>query len=280
MPVASREVVVIASDHNGVDLKAKLVEELSDVVDFVDLGPNGLAKVDYTSYAEQVGQIVANEGRKGVLICGTGVGMSIAANKVAGVRAALVESVDVARLTREHNDSNILCLGAWMHEPSSMVEVAREWLQGSFGKGRHLKRVAKIAKKKNIAVVPGVFDIVHPGHVKLIEYAASVAEHVIVLLDTDERVEKRKGKPPFNPLDMREQVVSHLWHVEEVELVRDDESIGDIIEDWHDAVVVKGGKIGDEAKIAEVDEIPKKVRIDVVPIDARYSTKRIKESLK
>jgi ribose 5-phosphate isomerase B len=113
----------------------------------VDLGPGGDASVDYPDYAEQVAREVAS-GRadRGILLCGTGIGMSIAANKIPGVRAALVHDVTTARMSRLHNDANVLALGGGLLGDRLLREIVKAWLTTDFEGGRHQRRLDKIAR--------------------------------------------------------------------------------------------------------------------------------------
>ena len=139
--------ILIASDHAGFDLKEKLIEQMPKDT-FEDLGTNSLEMVDYTDYANELaGRISKNNNKKGILICGTGVGMSVAANKFKNIRAGLVYNSEVAKLIREHNDANILVLpGKYMdiHEAKKCVE---NFLTSSFKGGRHIRRLDKILKE-------------------------------------------------------------------------------------------------------------------------------------
>jgi ribose 5-phosphate isomerase B len=138
--------VAVGADHAGFALKADVVRMLRDMQhECVDLGTAGEASVDYPDYAEQVARgVAAGQYDRGILICGTGIGMAIAANKIAGVRAAPVGDVDVARLAREHNDVNVLALGARFTGRERALEVVRVFLETPFAGGRHDRRVAKI----------------------------------------------------------------------------------------------------------------------------------------
>ena len=139
------EPVLIASDHAAVDLKTKIQKFLPQWR-WTDLGPATDARVDYPDYAEKLAQeISAGRSKLGVLICGSGIGMSIAANKFTGVRAAVVESVTSAKLSKEHNNANVLCLGARIVDEKSALEIVRVWLETPFsGDERHTKRIQKI----------------------------------------------------------------------------------------------------------------------------------------
>lgn len=136
--------ILIASDHAGFALKEALKATLPQLV-WVDLGPADASRVDYPDFAEKLSrQIVAHPGDLGVLICGSGIGMSMAANKVAGIRAALVENPVAARLAREHNDANVLCLGARFLACEYAAEIVQAWLGADFSGGRHADRVEKL----------------------------------------------------------------------------------------------------------------------------------------
>lgn len=147
--------VAIASDHAGVDLKATLVEWLKGQQnEVIDLGPVDTRPVDYPSFARLVCERVSSgEVPLGILICGSGIGMSIAANKVHGIRAALVSEPLSASMSRRHNNANVLCLGARMTGPDLAIECVRAFLATSFDSGddgRHRRRVQMIAELEKI----------------------------------------------------------------------------------------------------------------------------------
>ena len=137
--------LLIASDHAGVELK-DAVQKLLSHLKWEDLGtPTGSPSVDYPDFAVNLARRVATENRMGVLICGSGIGMSIAANKVKGVRAALVENPVASRLAREHNHANVLCLGARFLAAPYAAEIVRAWLEATpSAEGRHQARVDKL----------------------------------------------------------------------------------------------------------------------------------------
>ncbi|MCB1184414.1 ribose 5-phosphate isomerase B [bacterium] len=138
--------LAIGSDHRGFPHKAHLARVLGarDVA-IVDCGCDGPASADYPDAALAVGELVARgEVDAGILICGSGIGMSIAANKVAGVRASLVFTAEQARTTRQHNDSNVLCLSGDAVSPEQAATLADAWLGATFEAGRHARRVDKI----------------------------------------------------------------------------------------------------------------------------------------
>jgi ribose 5-phosphate isomerase B len=136
----------IASDHAGVALKAELVAELERLGHHVsDLGPESTLSVDYPDYAAKLTELVTKGAPAlGILICGTGIGMCIAANKVHGIRAAVCRTEYEARLTRQHNDANVLCLGSRVTGSGVALEVAKVFLSTSFEGGRHQTRLDKV----------------------------------------------------------------------------------------------------------------------------------------
>ena len=138
--------VAIASDHAGFALKTELVGALVELkVDFDDLGTNDTASVDYPDYAKKVAAaIVGKQADLGVLCCGTGIGMSITANKVHGIRAAVCSTEFEARAARNHNDANVVCLGQRVTGGGVARGILEEFLKAQFEGGRHAKRVGKI----------------------------------------------------------------------------------------------------------------------------------------
>lgn len=140
------ERVPIGSDHAGYDLKERLKAELEELgFEPVDVGTHSAESVDYSDYAKRVASEVANGSvARGVLMCGTGLGMSYTANRFPGVRAALAWTPEIAELSRRHNDANVLVLPARFIEPAQGIEILRRWLEAPFDGGRHERRVAKI----------------------------------------------------------------------------------------------------------------------------------------
>lgn len=143
--------VVVGSDHGGYILKNTVIEVLTDLqIDFEDYGVFEEKSVDYPDIAQRVSQAVAdNKFDKGILLCGTGIGVSIVANKIKGVRAALCGDVFSAVRSREHNDANVLCLGARVIGKGSAEMILKAWLTTEFLKGRHAKRVDMITALEN-----------------------------------------------------------------------------------------------------------------------------------
>ena len=140
--------IALASDHAGYAEKERLKALLSDLgIEFEDLGAESEASVDYPDYARAVAEQVA-DGRveQGLLVCGSGTGMAITANKVPGVRAAVAWSEEIARLARQHNDANVLAIGARTTPPDDIPKIVRAWFSTEFEGGRHASRVAKISE--------------------------------------------------------------------------------------------------------------------------------------
>ncbi len=144
----NKEIIVLGSDHAGFALKEE-IKTLLLGMDYriEDRGTFSRESVDYPDYAENVALAVRNRrNKKGILVCGTGIGSSIAANKVPGIRAALVHNVRMARLSREHNNANILVLGGRPCDKNNAARIVKTWLKSEFRGGRHQRRVKKISK--------------------------------------------------------------------------------------------------------------------------------------
>jgi ribose 5-phosphate isomerase B len=138
--------IALGSDHRGFALKEILKELLGELGhEWMDFGCPGEDPVDYPDIVQPLAEAVAaGEYERGILICGNGVGMSIAANKVKGVRAALCQNAFTARLARRHNDVNVLCLGSWCIGRGLAEEIVRVFLSEDFEGGRHARRLEKI----------------------------------------------------------------------------------------------------------------------------------------
>ncbi|MBM3580899.1 MAG: ribose 5-phosphate isomerase B [Alphaproteobacteria bacterium] len=144
------ETVAIASDHAGIELKALLKKELSDAgLDILDLGTEGPQSVDYPDFADKLAHAIRDgKVRRGVLVCGSGIGISIAANRHPEVRAALVHDAIGARLARQHNDANVICFGGRMIGPEVARDCLKVFLSTAFEGGRHANRVAKLTPSR------------------------------------------------------------------------------------------------------------------------------------
>jgi ribose 5-phosphate isomerase B len=146
MTTDPRATIAAGSDHAGFEYKQKIVALLrSKGYDVIDVGTSSTDSTDYPDYAHAVAEAVSSgEAQLGMLVCGSGIGMSIVANKHAGVRAANVESVEAAKLAREHNDANVLAIGARLTAWEKAREIVLAFLSATFQEGRHRKRVDKI----------------------------------------------------------------------------------------------------------------------------------------
>lgn len=145
----SRMKIAIGSDHAGFELKEKIKQKLAaSGIEVADQGTNNASEsVDYPDFARAVGEAVAaGKVDKGILCCGSGIGMAITANKVPGIRAANVSTEAEAELSRQHNDANVLALGQRLLEPDYALTIVDKWLATKFSGGRHQQRVEKIAQ--------------------------------------------------------------------------------------------------------------------------------------
>ena len=143
--------IAIGCDHGGINLKNYIEKYLeSKGLEYKDMGTYTTDSCNYPDYAAKVAYAVADrEADLGILVCGTGIGMSIAANKVKGIRAAAVSDCFTAQATREHNDSNIICLGERIVGPGLAMRIVDTWLEASFQGGRHQVRVDMISELEN-----------------------------------------------------------------------------------------------------------------------------------
>ncbi len=140
--------IAISSDHGGNNLRKEIMSLLDELsISYEDFGPQSNDSVDYPDYARPVAEkVAAGEFERGILICGTGIGVSITANKFKGIRCALVHDVFSAKLTRCHNDSNVLAMGERVIGPGLAREIVTTWLNTEFEGGRHARRIEKISK--------------------------------------------------------------------------------------------------------------------------------------
>lgn len=139
--------ICIASDHGALELKTSLLEYLaSRDIAFEDIGTYESDSVDYPDFAEKAAEaVLSGKAESGILLCGTGIGMSIAANKIDGIRAALVTDPFMAQMAKEHNNANILVLGGRVLKPEALPAIVGAWLDSTFEAGRHQQRLDKIA---------------------------------------------------------------------------------------------------------------------------------------
>ena len=272
------KIIGLSSDHNGIYLKKKIRNYLKDnnfVV--VDIGPfDETKKVDYVDYANQLGHMLSNDDvQSGILICGTGVGMSIAANRFEKVRAALVHNAATASKSREHNDSNMLCLGHWTTSEEENFKILDLWIETKFGEGRHVKRVEKLSSiKEKVVFTNGVFDILHTGHIELLKFSKSFGAKLVVGINSDNSVQQLKGPDrPINNENDRKKILESLHYVDEVVIFDDTESI-DVIAAIGPSIVVKGGE-WTAAEVRKRDKIPNHIDIKIYPFLANYSTTNV-----
>lgn len=141
-------IIAIGSDHGGFELKSELIKHLqAQNIEVKDFGCYNTDSVDYPDIAEVVcGSVVSGECEKGILVCGTGIGMSIAANKIKGIRAALLNDTFSARMTAAHNNSNVIALGGRVVGPELAKDIVDSYLASEFMGGRHQTRIDKIKK--------------------------------------------------------------------------------------------------------------------------------------
>ena len=267
--------IIISSDHNGVESKQQLKTFLKgEGYQVIDIGPyTSDISVDYVDYANQLSQIISNkEAERGILICGTGVGMSIVANRMPGVRAVLAHNELTAVKSREHNDSNVLCLGSWLSDQIEMREMSKMWLNEDWGEGRHVKRVEKIDSHKGVVLTNGVFDIIHKGHIEILKFAKSQGEKLIVAIDSDDRVREIKGDSrPVNSEEDRRRILETSRYVDEVVIFNSKEALQNLYKSLRPNLIIKGSEwTADEVR--ERDDIPDEVLVKVFPILPDYST--------
>ncbi len=148
--------IAVGADHAGYAVKERIKETLQkDGFEVIDFGTHTGESVDYPDYAQQVARSVSQaESNRGVLVCGTGLGMAITANKFRGIRAATCNDTYTARRAAEHTDANVLCVGARVVDADHAVAIVQEWLKGKFGGGRHQRRIDKIAELERGQPVP------------------------------------------------------------------------------------------------------------------------------
>lgn len=137
--------IYIASDHGGLELKTRILAYLTTSVRIIDLGTNEAASVDYPDFADRLcSEVLQDSNGQGILICGTGIGISIRANRHIGIRAALVTSELMAEMAKAHNDANVLCIGGRTTSLEDAIAYIKRWLSTSFEGGRHQLRLDKL----------------------------------------------------------------------------------------------------------------------------------------
>jgi ribose 5-phosphate isomerase B len=280
----SDRIVCLAADHNGVDLKAKVKASLVEAgYRCLDLGPfSSGTSVDYIDYAQLVGTLIQNgDCDRGILICGTGIGMSIAANKFPKVRAAVVHNYESAGKCREHNDANVLCLGSWIRTDEENIEISHKWLTERFGEHRHVRRVERIAPdpRGKVVFTNGIFDILHQGHLDLLKWSRNLGDRLVVGINSDASTRALKGEGrPVNSQENRKAVLQAIRFVDEV-LIFDELKPTTLISLLHPAIVVKGGEWLAE-EVRHQDDIPDEVDIKIFPLVKGYSSTTIIKKIK
>ena len=138
--------LVVGSDHAAYELKEAIKEKLiSEGHEVIDVGCDSTESVDYPKYGHAVGRTVASgEAERGIAVCGSGIGISIACNKVPGIRAALCTSVEMAEMCRRHNNANVVCMGARMISQELAFDIIDKWMTTDFEGGKHLRRINEI----------------------------------------------------------------------------------------------------------------------------------------
>ncbi len=270
MEYMEKRIIALGADHNGVSLKSKLKQHLKQQgFHCIDVGPfNAESSVDYVDFAFQIGNLVSNnEVTYGILICGTGIGMSIAANKIPNVRAALVHNMTSAKKSREHNDANILCLGTWINNEDANLEIADAWLNESFAFGRHVRRIVKIAEnkmqspKKNIFTL-GIFDSIQPNHIEFLEFSKSLGDYLVVGIPSNTELIKIKKNSSFVISEEgKKKILQSIRHVDEV-IVFDSEHLPALIKSLRPHAIVKEEKCSiEEARMFELIHNDAKIKI-------------------
>ena len=156
--------IALGCDHGGYALKEELIKYLETKhIDYKDFGTYSKESVNYAAYAEKVASaILSRQADRGILICSTGLGICMAANKIKGIRAAACTNVFTAEMTRRHNDANVLCMGAMVVEKDSAIEIVEKFLDTGFDGGRHKIRIDEIAQLENGRVHENLFIMDHP----------------------------------------------------------------------------------------------------------------------
>lgn len=277
-----KKIIIIGSDHNGTVQKKEILFFLKKKnYTIIDIGNfNAEQKVDYNEIAHLLGVIVNQDLKKfiGVLLCGTGVGVNIVANKCKGIRSVLAHSVLVAEKSREHNDSNVICLGTWVNNIDTNLKILSSWLGTKFGNDRHIKRVSKINSqfnnKYNLGFLNGVFDIIHPGHIELIKFARDICNKLVVAINSDNSTKKIKGNSrPINNEQDRKNTLLSIEGIDEV-LIFEDISPTKIIKEINPDVIIRGDDYN-ENQVRIRDKISKKIDIKIFKKKPGYSTTKL-----
>lgn len=267
--------LLIASDHNGKKLKDFIIKKFKKEIHLIDFGNfHDKEKVDYTDCAKQVAINVSKhpDVYRGILICGTGAGMSITSNKIKNVKSILAHNRFTAEMSRRHNNSNIICLGAWINSEKENFEILKKWMNSKFDKGRHVKRVDKIEKNSSkIVMVNGVFDILHTGHIDLLEHAKRLGKKLVVAINSDKSTKILKGKNrPVNNESIRKRTLLSLSIVDEV-VVFNELNLSKVIKLIKPDLLVRGSDYPENI-VRKRDQIPQSTKIKIIKKTKGYST--------
>ena len=169
--------------------------------------------------------------------------MSIVANRFSKVRAALVHNIETAPKCREHNDSNVLCLGSWITPRDELLDIVDVWLNTNFGERRHVRRVEKLhGEKVGVVFTNGVFDILHRGHIELFKFSKNLGHKLVVGINSDRAVKELKGEDrPVNGEQDRLNLVQSIRWVDEAFIFDSTQNI-DALEQVSPDILVKGGE--------------------------------------
>jgi len=277
----NKKIIIIGSDHNGTSQKKLIIKSLKKNFTVIDIGNyDENYKIDYNVVASQLGNImnVDISKFKGILLCGTGVGVNIVVNKFSSIRSVLAHSILVAKKSREHNDTNVICLGTWVNDVKTNLKIIENWLGTSFGYDRHVKRISKINSdfglKYNVAFLNGVFDILHPGHLDLINFAKDISKKVIIGINSDKSTKKIKGnKRPINNEENRKQTLLNLANVDEV-IIFKEVTPSKLIKMVKPDLIVRGDDYK-ENLVRKRDNINKNIDIKILKKTKNYSTTKL-----
>jgi len=281
--------IYLGTDHAGFELKEKIKSFLLEKsFDIEDCGAFTFDKNDdYPDFISKAAiKVSQNSSSFGIVFGKSGAGECITANKIKGIRAILGFSVENVKLAREHNDANVLCLGAWVNPVEVNLDIVRAWFATPFGEGRHVRRVEKMSghSREKIVFTNGIFDILHKGHIELFKFAKSLGGRLVVGINFDRATKLLKGKNrPINSAPERKATLENIQYIDQV-VIFDDTKTVDIISDIKPHIVVKGGEWTAE-EVRTRDRIPKNIEVKVCPLvmqasGIKYSSTNVIEKIK